>query len=94
MHLESVVACIAQLLVTLCFLGLLPPSGWDAIASKGGLRKQTLEIGWLHASMIVNVVMRNVDKSNKIWIMLIVYKMSLQILVLFDTVPLADSTNK
>ena len=44
--------------------------------------------------MIVNVVMRNVDKSNKIWIMLIVYKMSLQILVLFDTVPLADSTNK
>ena len=44
--------------------------------------------------MIVNVVMRNVDKSNKIWIMLIVYKMSLQILVLFDTVLLADSTNK
>ena len=41
LHLESVVACIAQLLVTLCFLGLLPP-GWDAIASRVGFENKPL----------------------------------------------------
>ena len=49
-HLESVVVCIARLLVTLCFLGLLPPPQGGMLAHlRVGFENKPLKLdGYIH----------------------------------------------